>query len=366
MAARAPHGGAREASLAAAARWLQRSWPVVVPSETVYGLAARAVDRRAVQRVFEVKGRPADNPLIVHIAGEPGSPDLKELGIGLSGLAEDLAARFWPGPLTLVVPFVGSLPWVTAGLDSIALRAPTHPFFRALIERTGPLAAPSANRSGRPSPSLAQHAIEDLGGRVPLVVDDGLVEHGLESTVVDTRGGQLRVLRLGALPLEALAAAAAAHRGVSLGRAETPEAAGPPRSPGMKYRHYSPRAQLWLYAPGARGCQELVSDAEALRAQGSVVGAVAASCPAAAHTKAPPGDAAELARQLFRMLRELDALGVDHILIQEPRAEGIGRAVIDRLRRAATRVRRGGACSAARGGRVEGPALAPAKESVGR
>lgn len=328
-----PANGERpsEQALAAAAGWLARSVPVVIPTETVYGLAAPALDRRAVAAVFGIKGRPADNPLIVHVT----RPDhLSRIGAVMSALAEQLARRFWPGPLTLVLPCTAHIPWVTAGLNSVAVRHPAHAFAAALIDRAGPLAAPSANRSGRPSPTRGRHAALDLAGRVPLVIDGGALEHGLESTVLDVRGEEPVLLRPGALPLEALEQV--------LGRSiATADAHGPVRSPGMKYRHYSPRAELWLY-PAAEGARaRLEHDAAALAARGRRLGVIAAQRVPAERFIALPGAAPELARQMFAWLFELDELGVDDILVEGIAPDGLGRAVMDRLGRAATHVRDG-------------------------
>jgi L-threonylcarbamoyladenylate synthase len=322
-------------ALSAAEGWLQRSAPVVIPTETVYGLAARALDRRAVSAVFEIKGRPADNPLIVHVTREA---HWGAVGAVLSPLAVELARRFWPGPLTLVVACRAELAWVTAGLDSVAIRHPAHAFAAALIERVGPLAAPSANVSGRPSPTRARHALRDLGGRVPLIVDGGDLEHGLESTVLDVRGDRPVLLRPGALPLEALE--------VACGRSiELATAHGSVRSPGMKYRHYSPRAELWLYpsqADAETAAARLAGDARRLGAAGRRVAALARQPVDVERFIARPDDPREFARDLFGWLRELDELGIDTILVEGVAASGIGRAVMDRLARAATRVRSGG------------------------
>jgi L-threonylcarbamoyladenylate synthase len=318
-------------ALEAAEGWLRQGVPVVIPTETVYGLAAPALDRRAVRAVFELKGRPQDNPLIVHVTREP---HLDAVGALLSPLAVELARRFWPGPLTLVVTCRAELPWVTAGLDSVAVRHPAHAFAAALIERVGPLAAPSANLSGRPSPTRAEHAARDLSGRVPLVVDGGDLEHGLESTVLDVRGELPVLLRPGALPLEAIEAAC----GRAIAQASAHDAV---RSPGMKYRHYSPRAELWLY-PARGSCpttpSRLASDARRLRGQGRRVAAIAREPVDVERCIRSPEEPRELARSLFRWLRELDELGVDIILVEGVAAAGIGRAVMDRLTRAAARV----------------------------
>ena len=322
---------ASEHALDAAASWLRQGVPVVIPTETVYGLAAPARDAHAVRAVFEIKGRPADNPLIVHVTREA---HLVEVGAQLSPVARALTRAFWPGPLTLVVAGGTELPWVTAGLDSVAVRHPAHAFAAALIDRAGPLAAPSANRSGRPSPTCARHAARDLDARVPLVVDGGELQHGLESTVLDVRSARPVLLRPGALPLELLEAVC--------GRAiESATEHGPVRAPGMKYRHYSPRAELWLYPPGgsAPASVRLARDAQRLARDGRRV-AVLARAPVDAERFIPlPADPIELARGLFRWLHELDELGVDAILVEGVAAVGVGRAVMDRLARAATQVR---------------------------
>jgi L-threonylcarbamoyladenylate synthase len=237
--------------------------------------------------------------------------------------------------LTLVVATRARLPWVTAGLDSIALREPAHEFARALIRRVGPLAAPSANRSGRPSPTSVAHVLTDLRGEVSLVVDGGDLEHGLESTVVDVRGHVPVMLRPGAVTLEDIRAALG-------GSVETATPDDVVRSPGMKYRHYSPRAELWLYVPAAdldHGIpSSLQEDAAGAIAAGRRVGVIARTPVDAAHFKPLPSEARAFGRTLFAWLRELDELGVDLVLVEGIGRAGIGRAVMDRLERAATRV----------------------------
>jgi L-threonylcarbamoyladenylate synthase len=330
---------ASSSALARASDWLRRGVPVVIPTETVYGLAAPALHREAVEAVFAVKQRPLDNPLIAHVSGQD---QLELLGIELSSLAARLADAFWPGPLTLVLPTKKEMPWVTAGLDSIAVRQPRHEFARALIERVGPLAAPSANRSGLPSPTRASHALQDLSGRVPLIVDGGELEHGVESTVLDVRGPAPVLLRPGALSIEAIE--------TSCGCAvRLPRAGGEVRSPGMKYRHYSPRAQLWLYPPLAgneRAARQLARDALELRAQGRRVAVIARAPVQQVEYVALPAEPRQVARRLFHWLRELDDQGIEHVLIEGVPALGMGRAIMDRLERAATRVHRGEAAIA--------------------
>lgn len=335
----APAGVSRASpdALARAEHWLRQSQPVVIPTETVYGLAAPALDRGAVEAIFRIKGRPLDNPLIAHVSG---LSQLESLGARPSRLALDLAEAFWPGPLTLVVATSAALPWVTAGLDSIALRQPAHAFAAALIERTGPLAAPSANLSGLPSPTRANHAAADLRGRVPLIIDGGDLEHGVESTVLDVRGARAVLLRPGALSIEAIEA----RLGAAL---ELPGAGGRVRSPGMKYRHYSPRAELWLYplpsgeaaAAGSASSAQLAADARRLRDAGRRVAAITQT-PLDVEEYLPlPADPRGFAHQLFNWLRELDERGIDCVLVEGVSPRGIGRAIMDRLRRAATQVR---------------------------
>jgi L-threonylcarbamoyladenylate synthase len=312
-------------TLRVALAWLTRGIPVVVPTETVYGLAAPAQDPRAVARIFEVKQRPSDNPLIVHVAN---AAQLYDWAGDLPKHAQALAAAFWPGPLTLVLHARPARPWVSAGLDSVALRHPAHPFMRELVLRAGPLAAPSANRSGRPSPTRAEHAELDLAGRVPLVVDGGALEHGLESTVVDVRGGTPVLLRAGVISREQLA-----H--VVDGAIDIAATNAVAHSPGMKYRHYSPRAELWLFPEetgGARAFSKIVDRLAdrrfALLAQSSLPGCVRF------HRLAE--DSAQVGRELFDALRTLDAADPDVIVVEGIAATGVGVAVMDRLTRAAS------------------------------
>lgn len=342
LAAFSSDGSVNQQAVDSAAQSLQAGWPVVVPSETVYGLAALAKDEKAVERVFLAKGRPSDNPLIVHVSN---LAQAIELGAKPSALAHTLADTFWPGPLSLVVQFSGQLAWVTAQLDSIALRQPNHPFFQRLIERVGPLAAPSANISGYPSPTRAQHALQDLAGRIPLIIDGGPVEHGLESTVVDARGNTPVILRPGAT-LQAELEQAARVTPAEPTRLSQPNLA--PRSPGLKYRHYSPRAQVWFYpnelAPPGK---QLLADAKQLVAQGRSIALIGPDLSDANGIvpqiqRACPRDAHDLAHHLFDWLRKFDALGVECILVQGPSKEGIGRAIVDRITRAASQIRSSG------------------------
>jgi L-threonylcarbamoyladenylate synthase len=290
-----------EAAIAEAARLVLAGEPVAVPTETVYGLAADATDAEAVARIYEAKGRPSFNPLIVHV------PDLAAAeAIGeFSGEARSLAAEHWPGPLTLVVPLRENAPiasLVTAGLATIALRVPAHPAMQALLDATGrPLAAPSANRSGRISPTRAAHVLASLEGRIPLVIDGGATERGIESTIVAATGGPLRLLRRG--PIEVDAA----------------ESAGAVEAPGMLASHYAPSKPLRLDAADAR-------EGEYLIGFGPVRGDVSLSA---------SGDPVEAAARLFDLLHQADEAAPPEIAVAPIPGNGLAAAIRDRLRRAA-------------------------------
>ena len=239
---------ADKASIAQAAQLLRAGEIVGFPTETVYGLGANALSDPAVRKIFAAKERPADNPLIVHIAA---LADMEPL-CHINDMARRLAAAFWPGPLTMILPKKDIVPAVvTAGLDSVAIRMPSHPVARALIEACGlPIAAPSGNRSGRPSPTLAAHMLEDMDGRVPLILDGGACDVGVESTVVALTGDIATVLRPGGITPDMLA-------GV-LGQVQVADSVMRPLregeaapSPGMKHKHYAPRARMTLYEGAA-------------------------------------------------------------------------------------------------------------------
>jgi L-threonylcarbamoyladenylate synthase len=304
------------ASIARAAEALRRGELVGLPTETVYGLAGDATNDRAVAGIFAAKGRPQFNPLIVHVATVEAARHL----VAFDQRAEALAQRFWPGPLTMVLPRrpdCGISLLCSAGLDSLAVRLPAHPVARAIIEAAGrPLAAPSANPSGRLSPTRAAHVAQSLGGKLALVVDGGPATVGLESTVIDLTGPTAVLLRQGGLAEEELAGAVGALEHA------TPDSAI--KSPGMLASHYAPRLPLRL------GAQEVAAD-EALLAFGPDV-------PAGAHTAlnlSPSGDLVEAASHLFDYLHRLDASGARAIAAMPIPSRGLGRAINDRLRRAA-------------------------------
>ena len=290
-----------EASIAEAARLVLAGEPVAVPTETVYGLAADATDAQAVARIYEAKGRPSFNPLIVHV------PDLAAAeAIGkFNDEARRLASLHWPGPLTLVVPLradalIASL--VTAGLPTIALRVPAHRAMQALLRATGkPLAAPSANASGRISPTRVAHVLASLDGRIPLVIDGGATERGIESTIVAATGGPLRLLRRGPIEVDA------------------EELSGGIEAPGMLASHYAPAKALRLDATEA-------DEDEYLIGFGPVTGDV---------TLSASSDPVEAAARLFDLLHEADEARQPKIAVAPIAGDGLAAAIRDRLRRAA-------------------------------
>lgn len=331
-------------SLEEAGRVLRAGGTVAFPTETVYGLGADALNPAAIEKIFAAKGRPMDNPLIVHIA------DWQQLSL----LTKDppsalyqLGERFWPGPLTLIVPRHPRVPAeVSAGLSTVALRWPDHPVAVALIKVAGiPLAAPSANRSGKPSPTRAQHVKDDLEGKIDMILDGGPTGVGMESTVLDLTQDPPVILRPGGVTREMLKAV--------LGRVEevAEETVAAPPSPGMKYRHYAPdtpllllEGELWQMAEQVR---RLVQD---YRAAGRRIGLLASEelLFRYAEDGGPEGWGAdyvfrlgsrnrlkEVAANLYQALRQSDRAALDLILVESFPEHGLGSAIMNRLRRAA-------------------------------
>ncbi len=335
------------AAITEAAALLTSGGLVAFPTETVYGLGADALNAHAVERIFEAKGRPADNPIIVHLAD---AAMLDGVAASVSEMAHVLIDRCWPGPLTLVLPASSAVPEVTrGGLPTVAVRIPAHRVALALIRATGrPIAAPSANRSGRPSPTTAQHVLADLGEVIDLVLDAGPAPLGVESTVLDLTGPAPVLLRPGGVSLEALqeiigdvaAASGAASRDE---RDHAGAQAALRRSPGTRYRHYAPRARVVLVegTPG-RIEVEVAASVRRLWDQGLRVGVMvtaeaASGVPAGAVVRVMGGrdDPTTIAARLFAQMRELDDAGLDAIVVEGISERGVGRAVMDRLRRAA-------------------------------
>jgi len=319
---------ADEAGIRRAAEVVRADGLVAFPTETVYGLGANALSEAAVLRIFEAKDRPRGNPLIVHL-GEAGQ--LATVAGEVTSRVREITARFWPGPLTLVLPRAPVVPLVTTGgLDTVAVRVPDHPVARALIEASRvPIAAPSANRSGRPSPTLARHVRDDLDGRIELILDGGPTPVGVESTVLDMTGDSPLLLRPGGIPLESLREALGPVRVVA---GADHEAAG--RSPGLRYRHYAPRARVILVDPGA-GETAIQPWLEAGRQVALVSQRRIALERPRLTLRVMPVDLEAYARDLFALLRELDASGVETIVVEAVSERGLGRTIMDRLRRAA-------------------------------
>ena len=310
---------------------------VALPTETVYGLAANALNPIAVAKIFEAKERPRFDPLIVHLPNRDWLGRIVDVPAGDRQLIGKLADKFWPGPFTMVLPKREVVPdIVTAGLDTVAVRLSAHPVFAEIVgELDEPLAAPSANRFGRVSPTTAQHVLDELDGRIPLIVDAGPTEHGIESTIVAVRDGRIAVLRRGPITHEQLSEFADI---VSVTVTQRISA------PGQLPSHYTPTTPL-----------RLIDNAEAFPPQKNQrVGLLAWSSAfpsptspqletrrseafAAVRNLSDRGDLREAAANLFRYLRELDALGLDLIVAERVPSRGLGAAIMDRLERASHR-----------------------------
>jgi L-threonylcarbamoyladenylate synthase len=303
--------------IAEAASVLKKGNLAAFPTETVYGLGANGLNPKAVKKIFQAKERPADNPLILHVADPAQAGSLAEV----DGRAADTIRVFWPGPLSLVLPARSHIPKeVTAGLPTVALRMPDHPAALALIEMAEcPVAAPSANRSGRPSPTDAEAVTADLGDRVDIVLDAGNVDVGLESTVIDLTGQRVLLLRPGGTPVEKLEE----FFGEPL---KAPGDDDKKRSPGTRYRHYAPAPPISIWVPG----------------EGKLPRPIDPSASGFLGMTPPPADFAltilfdsedSYARGMFAGFRHFEAEGLRHIVVEWPRSQGIGLALRDRIKR---------------------------------
>lgn len=327
---------ATEEALRDAARLIRAGEVVGFPTETVYGLGADATNADAIDKIFKAKGRPGDNPLIVHIS------ELSQISGIIRGempeSARRLAEAYWPGPLTMIFEKGPNIPpRVTAGLDSVAVRFPSHPVARALIAASGvPIAAPSANLSGKPSPTLAKHVMRDMDGRIPMIIDGGACEVGLESTVVDARTLPVRVLRPGGITPKMIADV--------LGEAEVDGSVLRPlregetvRSPGMKYKHYAPDGSMVVVKGNAAAvAREIRALYDATPGSKRIL-ALEGHLPLYGDRAAVSlgADAKDMANRLFDALRKMDEEGVSAIFSEAVEADGIGLAVMNRLGRAA-------------------------------
>ena len=322
-----------EENIALAASLLNSGEVVGMPTETVYGLAASAYDPLAVEKIFRAKGRPQDNPLIVHIHS---MEQLGEVAARVPDCALRLAERFWPGPLTMIFEKSEKIPLaVTAGLSTVAVRFPSHKVAWALLEAAGmPLAAPSANLSGRPSPTTANHVYNDLNGRIPAILDGGACEVGLESTVVLLRDEEnAALLRPGAVTVQMLEEAIP-HVVLDKGVLQALSPGEQALSPGMLHRHYSPRANLVIVDSDFQSfCAFVESHAEGAGAM--VFDGEESALPVPCVTFGRQGDPIIQARLLFSALRAVDGMGVRTIYARMPDQEGMGMAIYNRLLRAA-------------------------------
>ncbi len=330
---------ATEESLALAARLLADGELVAFPTETVYGLGAHAMDAQAVLGIFAAKGRPADNPLIVHIHDRSQLDDICQV----SDAAVRLMDAFWPGPLTIILPRKDGVPnEVTAKLDTVAVRMPAHPVALALLKACNlPVAAPSANRSGKPSPTSAKHVFDDMDGRIPLIIDGGESDVGLESTVISLVGEKPCILRPGGVTkamleevLGEVDLAGSILRPLTKGEKAL--------SPGMMYKHYSPDGQVTLIegeeAAVVEALRKLYAHAESEGHRACVMcftEHVAALADCQPHDIGSKDDPSEVAHRLFATLRGLDEEKMDVIFSEVMPPEGVGLAVMNRLGRAA-------------------------------
>lgn len=327
--------GPSDPRISDAAEIIRSGGLVAFPTETVYGLGANALDPDAVRRIFSAKGRPADNPLIAHISE---FEEIRRLVSALPPEAELLAEKFWPGPLTIILPVAPSVPKeVTAGLPTVGVRLPANDIARALIKESGvPIAAPSANSSGKPSPTTAMHVYDDMCGRIEAVLDGGRSGVGVESTIVSLAGGTPKLLRPGGISLEQLESL--------LGKVEVDKAVREklgdnekPLAPGMKYRHYAPKAPMTLVVGDPektiKRIMELAGPNDGVICFDEYFFRVTGTpyVRGFGHSSHPE----EQAKRLFRILRSFDCLPVEQIYSQCPEEKGIGLAVANRLKKAA-------------------------------
>ena len=340
-----------EESLAMAKDYLTLGQVVAFSTETVYGLGAWAMSPDGVRRIYEAKGRPSDNPLIVHVA--PGF-DLEDMQIvnKVPEAAKELMKRFWPGPLTLIMPKGEKITHnITGGLDTVAVRMPAHPVALRLIESTGmPIVAPSANTSGRPSPTTAEHVFEDMNGRIPLIIDGGECQVGLESTIVDLTGKVPMILRPGAITKEMLEEVLPEVTvDPAVAQAKSVADTVVPKAPGMKYRHYAPQGKLIVSDATAQQLCELVREAAF---EGKRVGLIVTDQMAEQVEKILSscgqklsaevlclGDRTkpeELAANLFGALRGADEKNLEVIYGEALSREGVGEAIMNRFLKASS------------------------------
>lgn len=347
--------GSSEHDLQKAAALLAKGELVAFPTETVYGLGAHALDERAVDKIFQAKGRPSDNPLIIHIGD---IRQLAQVAASVPPVAQICIEAFWPGPLTLILPRQAEVPDnVTAGLDTVGVRMPDHPVALDLLRISGlPVAAPSANRSGRPSPTTAGHVLDDLEGRIAAVIDGGTTGVGVESTVLDVTADPPMILRPGGVTKEMLERVIGSVD-IDPTLTEQPKVELVPRSPGMKYTHYAPQGEMWIVEGDwdlpttlESGVQAGKMDKQADKLQGLVDRSRAEGYKTGVLTTDERANRYQadavlscgsrrqlesIAAGLYHALREFDRLGIERIYAESFPGDGIGFAIMNRLRKAA-------------------------------
>ncbi|WP_295156911.1 L-threonylcarbamoyladenylate synthase [uncultured Ruminococcus sp.] len=324
--------GIDENSVNTAAELIKAGEVVGIPTETVYGLGANAFDEEAVRKIFAAKGRPADNPLIVHVSD---FDEISPLVTEIPALAKKCAEKFWPGPLTMIMPKSDKIPMVTSGgLDTVGIRMPSNKIARAIIKASGcPIAAPSANLSGSPSPTTAQHVFADMNGRIPAIVDGGACGVGVESTVISFEGDGIRLLRPGFVSVEDLKEITE-NVLVDKGVLEMLGEGAKVMSPGMKYKHYAPKADVTIIDGSSHEFNAFIkanADAEdvVMHFTDNDVSGLSQRRICLGATDE------EQAQRLFDALRELDEMGAKTVYARCPRKTGVGLAVYNRLLRAA-------------------------------
>lgn len=321
-------------AIAEAAAILRRGGLLGIPTETVYGLGADGLNEDAVRRIFEAKGRPQDNPLILHV---PDAGWLERCCAGIPDTAYALAERFWPGPLTMILPKREIVPYrTTGGLETVGVRCPNHPVTLAVIAAADvPIAAPSGNTSGRPSPTSAADMLEDMDGKIDGIFDGGPCGVGVESTIIDLTCQPPRLLRAGGLPLEELERVLGTVL-VDKCITQLMTDGERPRAPGMKYRHYAPKAPVTVVTGDGKKSAAYIA-AHAPEGAGVICfSEFRAQFPGCVvHELGPEGDKSEQARRVFDALREFDATDVTEIFAQCPDDAGLGLAIGNRLKKAA-------------------------------
>ena len=319
-----------------AARLIRNGEVVAFPTETVYGLGADALNPSAVKKIFEAKGRPADNPLIVHIHDRE---DLKRLASDIPEITEKIIEKFWPGPLTIVLKKSKTVPKITTGgMNTVAIRMPKNKIASLLIKESGvPLAAPSANFFGRPSPTLAKHVSADLAGRIRMILDGGMTRIGIESTVIDLTGKTPMLLRPGGVTLEQIQKIVGAVKIHPMIKGKKSKLVH--RSPGMKYKHYSPNAKVILIEGSTQNADKKISQlVSRFRKQQKRVGVMSTQknrIYKADATRFVGSSPERIAANLFKVFREFDAQKVDIILAHGISEKGLGLGVMNRLGKAA-------------------------------